>query len=111
MNCTRRKFVSGLTLAGTAGLLGVRPETAGAEPPPETTRIRLAKYSAICSGSQVIAEQHLRAEGFTDTQYVTMAGFGRVVLQAMATGETDIGVRYATDVIRQIDAGDPVVLL
>ncbi len=25
MNSTRREFVSGLTLAGTAGLLGVRP--------------------------------------------------------------------------------------
>jgi NitT/TauT family transport system substrate-binding protein len=106
----RRDFlrVSG---AGAGAVLGLSLDRASAEPPPEITRIRLAKYSAICSGSQVIAEEHLRAEGFTDTQYVTMAGFGRVVLQAMATGETDIGVRYATDVIRQIDAGDPVVLL
>jgi NitT/TauT family transport system substrate-binding protein len=95
----RRDFlrVSG---AGAGAVLGLSLDRASAEPPPEITRIRLAKYSAICSGSQVIAEQHLRAEGFTDTQYVTMAGFGRVVLQAMATGETDIGVRYATDVIR-----------
>jgi hypothetical protein len=30
MKSTRREFVSGLTLAGAAGLLGVRPETAAA---------------------------------------------------------------------------------
>jgi NitT/TauT family transport system substrate-binding protein len=42
MNCTRREFVKGVALAGTAELLGVQPETVScSESPPETTRIRL----------------------------------------------------------------------
>ena len=107
---SRREFVERLGIVAAVGCLTMRPVNAAAEPPPETTRIRLAKYGAICAGSQVIAEPLLRAEGFADTQYVTMS-FGRRALQAMGTGEIDIGVRYATDVIRQIDAGDPVLLL
>ena len=35
---TRRRFIGGLTLAGTAGLLGLYPRRVAAEPPPETTR-------------------------------------------------------------------------
>src|SRR2546427_6998458 len=44
----RREFLSGLTLAGTAGLLGVRAQPADAEPPPETTRIRFPQPPSIC---------------------------------------------------------------
>jgi NitT/TauT family transport system substrate-binding protein len=38
---TRRRFLGGLTVAGTAGLLGLLPQPIAAEPPPETTKIRL----------------------------------------------------------------------
>ena len=81
-----------------------------AEAPPETMRIRLGKYPALCTGPQFIAEQLLRAEGFSDTQYLTRPGLGWSQ-QALAAGEIDIGVNYATNVIMQVDAGDPVVLL
>ncbi len=47
MKCTRREFMSGLTLAGTAGLLGVGPETADAEPPPETTTLSVWRCPAV----------------------------------------------------------------
>src|SRR5215831_6579348 len=40
---SRRRFLGGVTLAGTAGLLGLRPRSVAAEPPPETTRIRLVQ--------------------------------------------------------------------
>jgi hypothetical protein len=43
MNSTRRECVGGLTLAGTTGLLGMRPKTAAAEPPPETNRLMLRR--------------------------------------------------------------------
>ena|SRR5437867_13124483 len=60
MNFTRRDFVGGLTLAGTAGLLGVRPDTASAEPPPETTTLRIAdRRPGICIAPQYVA----RGEG------------------------------------------------
>jgi hypothetical protein len=40
---SRRRFLGGLTLAGTAGLLGLPARPVAAEPPPETTRLRLAQ--------------------------------------------------------------------
>ena len=106
----RRAFLSGAASVGTAAFFGLRADRAAAEAPPETTRIRLGRYSAVCTGPQFIAGQLLRAEGFTDTQYLTRSGIGWSQ-QALANGEIDIGVNYATNVIRQIDAGDSVVLL
>ena len=70
---SRREFL-GMTLAGTAGLLGLKPESLAAEPPPETTRIRLVRIPEICIAPQYIAEELLKAEGFTDVQYVTRRG-------------------------------------
>jgi hypothetical protein len=67
---SRRRFLCGLTLAGTAGFLGVPPRPAAAEPPPETTTLRLIKLSGICIAPQYVAEELLRAEGFADVQYV-----------------------------------------
>ncbi len=106
----RRAFLGRAVGVGTAALFGVRAGRVDAEAPPETTRIRLAKYPAICSGPQFIAEQLLRAEGFSDTQYLTRPGMGWSV-QALATGEIDVAVGYVTNTIMQIDVGEPVVLL
>jgi NitT/TauT family transport system substrate-binding protein len=49
---SRRQFLGGVTLAGTAGLLSLRPVPVAAEPPPETTRIRLTHISGICVSPQ-----------------------------------------------------------
>ena len=68
--CSRRRFLGGLTLAGTAGLLGLRPAPVAAEPPPETRRIRLIKITGICVAPQYVADDLLHAEGFTDVEYV-----------------------------------------
>src|SRR5881396_1335540 len=56
----RRKFLHGLTLAGTAGLVGLRPGLALAEPPPETTRVRFGTSGAICVAPELVAKE-LRA--------------------------------------------------
>ncbi len=106
----RRAFLGSAVSVGTTALFGLRAGRAAAEAPPETTRIRLAKYPAICTAPQFISEQLLRAEGFSDTQYLTRPGFGWT-LKALATGDIDIAVGYVTNVIMQVDAGDPVVLL
>ena len=53
------------------------------EGPPETTTIRLAFYPNICLAPTLVAKDLLRAEGFTDIQYVqapesfTIPGAGR----------------------------------
>jgi NitT/TauT family transport system substrate-binding protein len=111
MDCTRREFVSGLTLAGTAGLLGVWTKTAGgAEPPPETTRLRLIRVPTICGAPQYIAEELLRDEGFTDVQYFPKAG-GADVARALASGECDLSGLYAAPLIIQVDRGDPITIV
>jgi NitT/TauT family transport system substrate-binding protein len=43
---SRREFL-GPTLAGTAGLLGLRPDPEAAEPPPETTTLRLGRNPSL----------------------------------------------------------------
>jgi NitT/TauT family transport system substrate-binding protein len=107
---SRRRFLGGLTLAGTASLLCRRPDPAAAEPPPETKRIRLVKIPSICRAPQYIAEDLLKAEGFTDVQYVDKEGGGASV-KALATGEADITMNYVGPTIIGVDAGDPLVFL
>ena len=61
----RRQFLTTLTLAGAAGLLRA-PSSAAAEGSLETTTVRLAKNEGICIAPQYIADELLRAEGFTN---------------------------------------------
>jgi NitT/TauT family transport system substrate-binding protein len=63
----RREFVSGLALLGTTALYGFLPEPTAAEPPPETTRIRLIKIPIYgnCLAPLYVAEELLQGEGFT----------------------------------------------
>jgi NitT/TauT family transport system substrate-binding protein len=65
---TRRLFLGGAALAGTAALLPAR--RGRTEPALETTSVRLAKIPGICIAPQYVAEELLRAEGFTDVRYV-----------------------------------------
>ena len=88
---SRRRFVRELALASTAGLVGLRPERALAEPPPETRRIRLVRIPSICRAPQYVADDLLRGQGFTDIEYVRKAGGGASVM-ALAKGEADISI-------------------
>jgi len=70
MRASRREFLRIFSAAGVAGISGIRSTSAYADPPPETTRIRLTKVPSICVAPQYAAEDLLRAEGFTDISYV-----------------------------------------
>jgi len=107
----RRKFVERMGIVAAVGLLR-RPVNATAEPPLETTRLRLPHLLSVCLAPQVLAEDLLRAEGFTDVQYVRLQGPVMTAnMKALAAGETDLAGTYTTNTVIQIDAGDPVVLL
>jgi NitT/TauT family transport system substrate-binding protein len=94
MTQTRRCFLATLSLAGAAGLL--RPSRALAvEGALETTRVRLPKAESICVAPQDIAEEMLRAEGFTDIRYVPLKP-GVNTPDAIAQGMVDFGLNYAT---------------
>jgi NitT/TauT family transport system substrate-binding protein len=97
-----------LTLAGTAGLLGVHPRPVVAEPPPETATLKLIQIAGICIAPQYVAEELLRAEGFADVQYVKR-DYGTA--KALASGEVDISMGFVTSFIVHLDTGDPLVLL
>ena len=106
---SRRAFLGTVALAGTGALLGLRPESAAAEPPPETTRLRLLKMGSICWAPQYIADDLLRLEGFTEITYVDMpAG---AVSERLASGEADMSMHFVGPNIIRIEAGDPVVFL
>ncbi len=107
MNFTRRKFVSGLTLAGTAGLLGVRSADA-AEPPPETTRLRIVRDPSICVAPQYVAEELLKTEGFTRVEYVALEGGVAAVLSG---GKADLTMDAAPVLAAGLDEGAAIVVL
>jgi NitT/TauT family transport system substrate-binding protein len=74
---SRRRFLASTSLAGAAGLIGAS-NSLHAEPPPETTTVRIAKYTgaAVCEAPKYVAAELLRAEGFTDVRYVEHGGAG-----------------------------------
>src|ERR671931_306591 len=88
---SRRRFLRGLTLVGSVGLLGVRPRPLAAEPPPETTTLRLAYHShSLCHAPLYVAQELLPGEGFTDVRYVKTVGVER----ALASGQVDIVTHF-----------------
>ena len=106
---SRREFLSGLALAGTAGLLGVYPRLGAAEPPPETTRIRLLQFAGTCQAPLNLSEELLRTEGFTDVQWVR-TNFG-VVSKYLAAGTVDLGMNFVGPNLIGLEAGDPAMIL
>ena len=106
---SRREVLGALTLGATAGLLGVRPESATAEPPPETTRLRLAHNPGICIAPYFVAKEFLPGEGFIDVQDVRTEN--NVAIKAVVAREVDIALNFSGPLITRVDAGDPLVIL
>ena len=66
---TRRRFLAGLSFAASAGLVRA-PQLLAGEGGLETTSVRLAKkIPVLCNAPQYIADELLRAEGFTAVSY------------------------------------------
>ncbi|MBY5391370.1 ABC transporter substrate-binding protein [Rhizobium leguminosarum] len=105
----RRRFLAGLTAGAAVGLLGA-PQSLHAESPLETTRIRLAKIPSICVAPQYVAEELLRAEGFTEVVYV-VTGAGAAQASAVANGEIDFTLNFVTNLIVALDTGARITLL
>jgi len=105
---TRRRFLTTLSLVGAADLVRA-PRLQAAEGPPEITSIRLPKGPSACVAPSDIAEELLRAEGFTDIRYID-APF-EVYQERIERGEVDFSLNFALDHIISIDHGAPIVLL
>src|SRR5882672_8854569 len=107
---SRRQFLNAAALAGTGAALGLRSGPSAAEPPPETTRIKLIEISGICIAPQYVVQDLLHSEGFTDVQYFQAAA-GIATAKALAAGNADLSLNFVAPCVIQIDAGDPIVLL
>src|SRR5215469_2499253 len=126
---TRRRFLCGAALAGGAGLL-LPLGAQAAEPGLETTTIKLPRDQAICTMPQMIAQQLLQAEGFTDIRFVDEpASRPRVdspdgghpeaaraprpsgnPAEYLARGDVDMMVGYASNFILGLDKGEALTL-
>src|SRR5262249_48193402 len=106
----RREFLRAVSGAGTAALLGLPTPRAEAEPPPETTRLRLIKTTSMCWAPQYVAEELLVAEGFTDVTYLETPP-GQPVSKSLTTGDADLSMNFVGPNLIRVDQGDPVVFL
>src|ERR1700737_5248884 len=105
---TRRQFLTTLSLAGAAGLLHAPPSRA-AEGALETPSVRLMRHPVICIAPQYVAEELLRAEGFTDIRYIEASEPG--TSEAVARDEIDFDLATPWALATGIDAGQPITLL
>jgi NitT/TauT family transport system substrate-binding protein len=103
---SRRRFLAGLSAAGAAGVLGTRGSLAD-EGPPETTTLRLIYDPSICTAPGYIADELLRAEGFTDIRYLRTVSGG----DAVAGGEADFSTDTGAWIVSRLDAGAPITAL
>ena len=117
---SRRQFLQaagglGLTAAGMALL-----EACGANPASptavtdtlETTTIRipLANTVSICVAPLFVAEDFLKAEGFTNVQYVNSAGVDLSV-ESLVSGTDDMTMQFSGPIILNLDARKALTIL
>jgi NitT/TauT family transport system substrate-binding protein len=106
---TRRRFLAGLSLTGVPGLLRV-PSALAAPPGLETTTVRIASVPGICIAPQYVAEELLRAEGFTDVHYVRLPP-GHNAPEGIASGAVDFGANFASVLVDGLDRGIGLTVL
>ena len=106
---TRRRFLATVSMAGGAVLLRASPVPA-AEGALETTTVRLLHKPTICGAPQYVAEELLRAEGFTDISYTKIASSAEVN-DAIIQGRADFDAHFAPQWVSAIDGGGPISVL
>jgi NitT/TauT family transport system substrate-binding protein len=107
---------------GGASLFGL-PRLAVAEPPPETTTIRIVNWGDlgfVCLAPQWVAQELLRLEGFTNIRYVEVteadvrkaeAANTHPGAEMSARGGTDFTIINTAQLPFTMDAGVPITVL
>ncbi len=106
----RREFLGGVALAGTAAMFGIRSGWAATEPPPETTRIRIHDSAITCFAPEFAAVDLLKAEGFTDIQFIKTP-LAEGPNEALAAGKIDMTMNDTAAFLMGLDSGMPIMLL
>ena len=105
----RRRFLTTASLAVATNLVRSRRLLAGEETL-ETTSVRLFRGTPICGAPVYVAEELLRAEGFTDVRYVEPVN-GLTANDVMRRGEIDFISGFAIQHLKALDAGVPMTVL
>jgi len=79
-----------------------------AEPPPETTTLRLLQFPSGCQGPLYVAEELLRGEGFTDVRYVKIDNTQNASASVQANA-ADLGLTFSAPFIGEVDRGIDLV--
>ena len=106
----RRAFLRGMMAVGTATAFSARPVRSVAAEPLETKTFKLVKIPGICVAPQYIADGLLRAEGFSEVQYVYVPD-GAGTYKVLASGEADMSMAFVAPFLIQVDGGSPIVML
>src|SRR5262249_59917646 len=102
-------FLTTLSFASAASLVRI-PSPLAAEGVLETTSVRIANEAGTCQAPLFVAEDLLRAEGFTDIRYPRIYDAG--VVEAVAGGAVDFEISLVFGSLpRAIEAGLPIVAL
>src|SRR5256885_10642820 len=109
MTLSRRRFVRALSCAGAATLLPASLARA-ADGRLETTSVRLVQDPSSCLAPQYVAEELLRAEGFTEISYVEVPS-DALDQETVASGKADFALDFALKFVTAIDAGVPITVL
>ena len=106
---SRRDLLAAVIASGASGVgLKARPAAATTRDL-ETTRIRLPSTPGICLAPQYVAEDLLRAEGFTDVQYIKVKPDDTDNL--VAAGGADLSMTYGVRLVYQLDSGLPITVV
>src|SRR5215470_5900361 len=105
----RRGLLAALAATGAAAFIGP-PQSEAQEERLETTTVRVGKIAGVCIAPQYLAEELLRAEGFTDVRYVTTVP-GEPAVRAITHGEIDFTTNFSPPLIIGVDAGEPITMV
>jgi NitT/TauT family transport system substrate-binding protein len=108
--CERREFIKGFAALAAAALSAYDMRSAPAEPPPETTTIRIVDTEITCIAPQIVAQELLYAEGFKEVKYLKWGkDTQHFPPEDTLAGEADIGFSFSPTDILFIDSGSPVL--
>jgi NitT/TauT family transport system substrate-binding protein len=100
----RRDFLQQLAALTAGSALGLSREAA-AEPPPETTTIRINGYKVACVAPLFVADALLHAEGFKHVEYTPP------IAKIEVGSKVDFDMFAIAPVLAALDAGKPIVTL
>src|SRR5215470_7250782 len=105
----RREFLRTTAVGSAIGCSITRPRSAVAEPPPETTTVRILDFGAGCMAPQMVADDLLKADGFTAVEYVKVKG--SVGNKTLSEGGADFLTSDALSCVLAADAGMALIVL